>query len=83
MYLATHKQTGYVLAVKKVKMNQTGNNVLTKEIEVLKKCKSPNILSYFGTCSLDNEVWVKFIKLSSFRKEISFKLTWEKSIYTI
>lgn len=33
-------------------------SALEKEIEVLKKCKSAHILSYYGSCSKVNEVWI-------------------------
>ncbi len=53
-------------------VNETLRSSLEKEIEVLKKCKSPNILSYFGTCTLGNQVWVKKKKKILFKKKIDF-----------
>lgn len=58
VYLTTHRETGFVLAVKVVQVTDSAKSVLEKEIDVLKKCKHPNILSYFGTCSRGRECWV-------------------------
>ena len=35
-----------------------------KEIEILKKCKSPNIVSYFGSVFTDSALWVIFLEFS-------------------
>lgn len=42
-------------------VNEYGKNALQKEVDALKKCKSPNILSYFGSCATAHDVWVIFI----------------------
>jgi len=56
VYLTKHRETGYMLAAKVIPVrDKTG---IEKEIEILKACKSPNILSYFGTCSKANEIWI-------------------------
>ena len=31
---------------------------LEQEIDVLKKCNSPNIVSYFGSCSKEDQLWI-------------------------
>lgn len=31
---------------------------LEKEIDVLKKCKHPNVVAYYGTYLKDDEVWI-------------------------
>jgi len=55
---AIHKESGFELAVKVVPSSRERRQALEKEIEVLKKCKSPNILSYYGTVSTENELWI-------------------------
>jgi serine/threonine protein kinase len=57
---AKHKESGFELAVKVVPTSKERRETLEKEIEVLKKCKSPNILSYYGTLSTASELWVQF-----------------------
>jgi len=50
---------GFEVAVKIV--SQTNKRVqmeLEKEIDVLKKCKHPNIVAYYGTYLKDDEVWI-------------------------
>ena len=61
MWVSCHKETGFELAIKVVPVTDVGRSSIEKEIEVLKKCKSPNVLSYYGACSKPNEVWVRKI----------------------
>jgi len=56
--VAKHRETGFLLAIKVVSVSETGRKTLEREVEVLKRCKSTNILSYYGTCSKPNEVWI-------------------------
>jgi serine/threonine protein kinase len=58
VYLANHKESGFELAIKVVLVTEQGKSVLAKEIDVLKKCKSNNILSYYGMCSRARDCWV-------------------------
>eukprot|EP01118_Nematostelium_gracile_P013654 TRINITY_DN5188_c0_g1_i1.p1 TRINITY_DN5188_c0_g1~~TRINITY_DN5188_c0_g1_i1.p1 ORF type:complete len:542 (-),score=104.76 TRINITY_DN5188_c0_g1_i1:4-1629(-) len=54
-----HKETGFVLAMKQIALrNHQGKVAIEKEVEVLKQCKSQNILSYYGCCSSEKEVWI-------------------------
>lgn len=44
----------------KVLTLESGFEEIEKEIEILKKCKSEHIVSYFGTISAgNNKLWVK------------------------
>lgn len=60
MFKAKHKETEFSMAIKVLPI-ESGTDIseIEKEIEILKKCKSPNIVSYFGTCSVDKNLWVK------------------------
>jgi exosome complex RNA-binding protein Rrp42 (RNase PH superfamily) len=58
--MATHKETGYNLAVKCVPVTESGRAVLEKEINVLKKLKNTNVLNYYGMVPKGKECWVIF-----------------------
>ncbi len=59
MFKATHKDTGLVLAIKKVSLSSKQHKEeIQKEIEILKKLRNSYIVSYFGSCSVGNELWV-------------------------
>ncbi|PRP87191.1 hypothetical protein PROFUN_01453 [Planoprotostelium fungivorum] len=58
VWVARHRETNFQLAVKVVPANEAGKATIAKEVEVLKQCKSPNVLSYFGTCITALEVWI-------------------------
>jgi serine/threonine protein kinase len=58
VYKATHIESGFVLAVKIIVVKKEGKAAIEKEIDVLKKCSSPNIVSYYGTCVRGDELWV-------------------------
>jgi len=58
VFKAIHKETGFPLAVKVIPTKQDAKVALAKEVNVLKKCKNANILSYYGSVIKDNEVWI-------------------------
>eukprot|EP01113_Clastostelium_recurvatum_P039690 TRINITY_DN6082_c0_g1_i2.p1 TRINITY_DN6082_c0_g1~~TRINITY_DN6082_c0_g1_i2.p1 ORF type:complete len:470 (-),score=91.96 TRINITY_DN6082_c0_g1_i2:157-1566(-) len=58
VYRALHKDTGYTLAIKKVPVDKEQTASITKEIEILKKCNSPNVVSYLGSCYKGDELWI-------------------------
>jgi hypothetical protein len=58
VYRAIHRETNFELAVKVVPTKHDMKIILQKEIEILKKCKNKNILSYYGTVVKDYEVWI-------------------------
>lgn len=55
---------GFEVAIKIV--SQTNKKVqmeLEKEIDVLKKCKHPNVVAYYGTYLKDDEVWIIMVSM--------------------
>ena len=50
VFKAIHKESGFVLALKVIKMStsKTKQEEILHEIEVLKKCANPNIVQYYG-----------------------------------
>eukprot|EP01117_Protostelium_nocturnum_P007587 TRINITY_DN2718_c0_g1_i1.p1 TRINITY_DN2718_c0_g1~~TRINITY_DN2718_c0_g1_i1.p1 ORF type:complete len:567 (+),score=169.17 TRINITY_DN2718_c0_g1_i1:394-2094(+) len=58
VWLAKHRESSAQIAIKVVAVNDIGKAAISKEVDVLKQCKSPNVLSYYGTCSTANEVWI-------------------------
>jgi len=58
VFKAIHKETGFELAVKVVPTRPEAKLALAKEVDVLKKCKNANILSYYGSVIKNNEVWI-------------------------
>eukprot|EP01125_Pyxidicula_operculata_P020303 TRINITY_DN7489_c0_g1_i1.p1 TRINITY_DN7489_c0_g1~~TRINITY_DN7489_c0_g1_i1.p1 ORF type:complete len:878 (+),score=169.01 TRINITY_DN7489_c0_g1_i1:227-2635(+) len=57
---AAHKQMeNLIVAIKIVtQSDKFFQEALEKEIEVLKKCRSPNVIAYYGTVLLGNETWI-------------------------
>eukprot|EP01116_Phalansterium_solitarium_P023777 TRINITY_DN8503_c0_g1_i1.p1 TRINITY_DN8503_c0_g1~~TRINITY_DN8503_c0_g1_i1.p1 ORF type:complete len:1099 (-),score=302.28 TRINITY_DN8503_c0_g1_i1:838-4134(-) len=58
VYVAKHRETGFELAVKIVPIRAECIDSLSKEVDVLKKCKNNNLLSYYGTVRRESEVWI-------------------------
>lgn len=57
--MATYKMTDFACAVKMVPfVSQLGREEVQKEIVVLRKCRHPNIVSYYGSCVHDSVLWV-------------------------
>lgn len=71
VYKATHKDSGFVLAIKEIEgIHGQASEDLKKEIEILKKCKHSNVVTYFGTALFaENKIWVMmdFCELGSIR----------------
>eukprot|EP01122_Echinamoeba_exundans_P000300 TRINITY_DN10274_c0_g1_i1.p1 TRINITY_DN10274_c0_g1~~TRINITY_DN10274_c0_g1_i1.p1 ORF type:complete len:684 (+),score=171.91 TRINITY_DN10274_c0_g1_i1:66-2117(+) len=59
VHKAKHKKSGFVLAIKII-INTTKQmqESIQKEVEILKKCRSPWVVSYYGTCIKGTEVWI-------------------------
>eukprot|EP01117_Protostelium_nocturnum_P009447 TRINITY_DN3370_c0_g1_i2.p1 TRINITY_DN3370_c0_g1~~TRINITY_DN3370_c0_g1_i2.p1 ORF type:complete len:781 (+),score=334.70 TRINITY_DN3370_c0_g1_i2:79-2421(+) len=59
VYKVRHIHTNYVLAAKVMDITE-GTEEITKEIEILKTCRSPSIVSYFGTCQsvAEKQLWI-------------------------
>jgi len=58
VYQGRHRDTGFVLAIKILKLQESTAKTLQQEIDVLRKCHSPQIVSYFGTCRMPGQLWV-------------------------
>eukprot|EP01119_Soliformovum_irregulare_P012399 TRINITY_DN3219_c0_g1_i1.p1 TRINITY_DN3219_c0_g1~~TRINITY_DN3219_c0_g1_i1.p1 ORF type:complete len:487 (-),score=195.36 TRINITY_DN3219_c0_g1_i1:29-1489(-) len=62
VFKARHRDSQFVLAIKEIKLNKDSkiSQDLLNEIEILKKCRHRNIVSYFGTCTLDKayKFWI-------------------------
>ena len=46
------------VAIKVIPISECDTNDLTKEINILKTCKNPNIVEYYGSYQKDNNIWV-------------------------
>lgn len=60
VYKAIHTDTSLTVAIKKVKLagSKHTREEIKKEIDVLKKCRHFNIVSYWGCCFYEEELWV-------------------------
>lgn len=59
VYKGFHKGSHFLLAIKEIAITKEKlSEDIKTEIEVLKKCKHKNIVSYFGTCLFDGKIWV-------------------------
>jgi serine/threonine protein kinase len=60
VYKATHRATGFVLAVKEIGGAANGAEFddIKKEMEILKKCKNTRICGYFGTAVKGDNLWI-------------------------
>ena len=57
VFKARNEETRQLAAVKIVPVEQDTGEV-TREIETLKTCTSPNIVQYFGSHTKDGELWI-------------------------
>jgi len=52
-----HQKTGTITAIKRVPIENDLDDII-KEIKIMKQCRSPYIVSYFGSYFKDNELWI-------------------------
>jgi serine/threonine protein kinase len=57
VFKARNEQSGQLAAVKIVPVEQD-TGAVSKEIETLKQCSSPNVVQYFGSLTKDGELWI-------------------------
>ena len=55
---AKFNRNGKDVAIKVIPISECDTNDLTKEINILKTCKNPNIVEYYGSYRKDNNIWV-------------------------
>eukprot|EP01132_Coremiostelium_polycephalum_P002651 gene2651-3291_t len=58
VFKVQHRETGFVLAVKVLSITPTRIKDIEKEIDLLKKCRCPNVLSYYGSIAKMAELWI-------------------------
>ena len=57
VYRARHKETGFTLAIKMIDLADEAEKIM-HEIDILKKCRNANIVSYYGSVVNDRKLWV-------------------------
>ena len=57
MYKALHKASGLIVAIKILPTNGDTKNI-KREITILRDCKSPYIVSYYGSYLKENNLWL-------------------------
>ncbi|EFA85850.1 putative protein serine/threonine kinase [Heterostelium album PN500] len=69
VYKGTHKDLGFTLAIKVIEIKESEAQSLQNEINILKNCKSSNIVSYFGSLQNEDKIWIlmDFCSLGSIR----------------
>ncbi|XP_063061907.1 mitogen-activated protein kinase kinase kinase kinase 5-like isoform X2 [Engraulis encrasicolus] len=59
VYKARNKQTGELAAIKVIKMEPEDDfSVIQQEIVMVKTCKHPNIVAYYGSYIRANKLWI-------------------------
>lgn len=59
VYKAVHKDTGQILAVKKVPV-ETDLQEIIKEISIMQQCDSQYVVKYYGSYFKNADLWVSF-----------------------
>src|SRR5690606_14463267 len=62
VWKAIHVKTETITAIKKVPVENDLDEILN-EIKIMKACRSPYIISYYGSYLRDNELWVRRLLL--------------------
>uniref|UniRef100_A0A672FZ75 non-specific serine/threonine protein kinase n=1 Tax=Salarias fasciatus TaxID=181472 RepID=A0A672FZ75_SALFA len=59
VYKARHKQNGELAAIKLIKMEPEDDfSIIQQEILIVKSCKHPNIVAYYGSYIQANKLWI-------------------------
>ena len=58
MFLATHKETGLKVAIKKMVLNGDSLKLLITEISIMKTSKHLNIVDYMSSYIVEDQLWV-------------------------
>lgn len=54
-----HRDTGFILAIKAISLSRSEQDVIKKEVDILKKCRHVNIVQYYGSCYNDENLWAR------------------------
>jgi serine/threonine protein kinase len=54
-----HRDTGFIVAIKAISLSRSEQDVIKKEVDILKKCRHVNIVQYYGSCYNDESLWVR------------------------
>jgi len=57
VWKSVHIKTGTITAIKRVPVENDLDEILN-EIKIMKQCRSPYIISYYGSYFKDNELWI-------------------------
>eukprot|EP00005_Dracoamoeba_jomungandri_P001028 CAMPEP_0174255894 /NCGR_PEP_ID=MMETSP0439-20130205/5176_1 /TAXON_ID=0 /ORGANISM="Stereomyxa ramosa, Strain Chinc5" /LENGTH=659 /DNA_ID=CAMNT_0015338267 /DNA_START=187 /DNA_END=2166 /DNA_ORIENTATION=- len=61
VYLGKHQASGMKMAIKELKaegLNEKQREMIINEVDILKKCKNKNIVSYYGCFKVDQHIWI-------------------------
>ncbi|KAJ3272553.1 hypothetical protein HK104_004452 [Borealophlyctis nickersoniae] len=60
VYKAQIRHTSATIAIKQVLIGTKSNpqETIRREIDVLRQCRHPNIVQYFGCCPVDDSIWI-------------------------
>uniref|UniRef100_A0A3Q0RJZ0 non-specific serine/threonine protein kinase n=1 Tax=Amphilophus citrinellus TaxID=61819 RepID=A0A3Q0RJZ0_AMPCI len=59
VYKARNKQNGELAAIKVIKMEPEDDfSIIQQEIIIVKSCKHPNIVAYYGSYIRANKLWI-------------------------
>uniref|UniRef100_A0A3P9Q7J3 non-specific serine/threonine protein kinase n=1 Tax=Poecilia reticulata TaxID=8081 RepID=A0A3P9Q7J3_POERE len=59
VYKARNKQNGELAAIKVIKMEPEDDfSIIQQEIVIVKSCKHPNIVAYYGSYIRANKLWI-------------------------
>ena len=57
VFKGVHRESGFILAIKELD-DIDDDEELKKEIDILKTCRHPNIVCYYGTCNTSKNLWI-------------------------
>ena len=64
MFLATDCRTNDKVAIKKMPLNSQNMKLLVTEIGIMKSSIHPNIVKYFDSYLISDQIWVNFCKFA-------------------
>lgn len=61
VHKAIHRESGHVLAIKKVPVD-TDLQEIIKEISIMQQCKSKYVVKYYGSYFKHSDLWVRLFR---------------------